>query len=108
MTNKAHVIVTRLDPEPKVLFDAITDNFSVGRLLECAVRMPHVASVSPLHAEFVWREGALWITDNWTTGGTFVGETKVLTDPVAVPTGSTLRFGDVATRVDYTPIPVAD
>ena len=105
MTIAPHVTVTLLDDdEPVVLFDAFAEVLQVGRHPRCTVRIGK-QTLSPWHAELVWRDGMLWVTDHDAVGGTAVDDTPVLKDAAAVPSGSIVRFGRSRVRVEYRTVP---
>ena len=88
------MIVYPVKPPP----GAVTTHVTVGRNADSDVHIPH-ASVSRLHA-ILKLEGGTWIMeDAKSANGTFVTGIEVPRpghgSPVAVPTGTKLRFGDV-------------
>ena len=63
----------------------------VGRGRDCEIVIDH-PRVSRLHAVFELREGAWWISDSKSTGGTFVNDSPVHA-PLRLRSGDTCRLG---------------
>lgn len=73
------------------------DQASVGRRPECEVRLADT-SVSRLHARLEERSDGWHVIDNGSANGTFLDEQQV--DDALLVSGSELRFGDLAFRVE--------
>jgi predicted component of type VI protein secretion system len=76
----------------------------VGRGPESALRIPQ-ESVSRRHCELFASDGAVFIRDLGSTNGTRIGPEKITAGAaIAVESGSVIRVGDVAFRVEYAPL----
>ncbi|NDJ86481.1 MAG: FHA domain-containing protein [Chloroflexi bacterium] len=74
------------------------DGFSIGRRETCDICIPYDTSVSRLHAHLQLRDGELWLVDEDSRNGTFVGRTQVK-EAMPLAVGELFRVGNTWLRV---------
>ena len=73
----------------------------VGRSEEAKFRVQQ-DSVSRRHCEFFTTDDAVFVRDLQSTNGTFLDDEEIVADtPTVVPSGTVVRVGGVAFRVEY-------
>lgn len=71
--------------------------FQIGRQPGIGLTLGH-HSVSRIHAQLSLVDGALWLTDNHSTNGTFVNRQR-LSEPTPLSHGDVLHFGEFEVRL---------
>jgi len=86
-------LVLRLDTErgPRSTFEVTKAGATIGRGPESTIQLPDL-SVSRKHARITYKQGAYWLSDLGSMGGTWIDGTK-LAAPRRVATGQTIDIG---------------
>ena len=96
-TNKWFLTTNTVTPGKMEFVELSEFPFRVGRKPDLHLSVPK-ATVSSNHAEFLLRQGELWIRDLKSTNGTYVNGKPVLSEE-RLAIGDLVQFADVAFRV---------
>ena len=72
---------------------------TIGRGEDNMIALDYDQSISRTHCEIFFRDGALWIRDTASSGGTYVNGERVET-AAPIPSGAVVRLGHVDYRVE--------
>ncbi len=78
--------------------EAAPGSFSIGRRETCDVSIPFDTSVSRMHARLELRENGLWLVDEDSRNGTYIGRHRII-DAETLPVGEMFRVGNTWLRV---------
>ena len=86
--------------DPDRQFSAsLRNRVSVGRSSDNVIALGYDKSISRRHCEIYYQNGELWIQDSGSSGGTYIGNDRVV-NATELPNNSTIRLGHVSYRVE--------
>lgn len=85
---------------PERRFSAsLRNRVTIGRSPDNAIALTYDKSISRRHCEIYYQNGELWIQDSGSSGGTYIGNDRVV-NATELPNNSTIRLGHVSYRVE--------
>jgi pSer/pThr/pTyr-binding forkhead associated (FHA) protein len=98
----AHFDLTGSDASEELLTQGILHQYTIGRRESCDICIPYDTSVSRLHGWIHVREDGLWLVDNDSRNGMFLGNnTKRIILPTAIRFGQLFRAANTYLRVQH-------
>lgn len=91
------MIMSGCDDGREIILEGKGD-FSIGRRETCDVCIPFDTSVSRLHAHLRHQVDGLWLVDEQSRNGTFIGRRRVK-EPEPLQVGELFRIGNTWMRI---------
>ncbi|MBR0282067.1 MAG: FHA domain-containing protein [Oscillibacter sp.] len=91
--------LTDLNDPDRYFSASLRNRVSVGRSPDNVISLGYDKSISRRHCEIYYQNGELWIQDSGSSGGTYIGNDRVV-NATELPNNSTIRLGHVSYRVE--------